>query len=125
MDHAEVLDGVATQWEGIFETSQQALYLYLDDTHKVCNEAFTSLLGYDSPEEWAAVEENFPTAFVAENSRDTLVDAYQAAMRDAVASSIEVEWQKRDGGTVPTDVILVPVEYEGHRMALHFISESS
>ncbi|WP_332900200.1 PAS domain-containing protein [Haladaptatus sp. CMSO5] len=125
MDHAAILDGVASQLDGIFETSEQPIYLYLDDTHKICNELFASLLGYDSAEEWAAVDENFPTVFVGTESRNTLISAYQTAMQEAIASSIEVEWMKRDGGTVQTEVILVPIEYAGHRMALHFVTESS
>lgn len=122
---SDVLRGASAQFAALFDTSEQPIYLYLDDTHKACNERFASLLGYDSAAEWAAVDENFPTAFVAEDSRHTLIHAYRAAMNDGVASAIRVAWEKRDGERVPTRVILVPVECDGRRLALHFVTDTS
>lgn len=98
------------------------MYLYLDDENKECNGKFASMLGYGSAEEWAAVEENFPTAFVAEGSQDELVQKYQEAMQKATGSSFDVEWKKKTSGTIKANVILIPVAYEGHRMALHFVT---
>jgi hypothetical protein len=39
-----------------------------------------------------------------------------------VGSTIEVTWKKNNGQTVDTNVILVPVAYDGHLFALHFLS---
>ena len=108
----------------IFEKSDQSVYIYLDDINKACNKRFSSLLGYASPGEWAAVRENFPEAFVASEDRVELVSAYQNAMNSLVGSTIEVKWMKKGGGVVPTTTILVPIIFDGHRMALHFISPS-
>ena len=65
--HEELIQGISRQMKSILEDSQQAIYIYLDDIHKVCNEKFASLMGYGSPEEWAKVKESFE-AFV-ERSR--------------------------------------------------------
>jgi len=70
----EIIFGVYEQLRVIFESSKQAIYIYLDDTHKVCNNKLSSMLGYKSPEEWANVNKSFPTAFVAEESRMTLIN---------------------------------------------------
>lgn len=43
---------------------------------------------------------------------------------DAVASTVEVEWRRRDGDTEWTEVVLVPIAFEGERMALHFVTET-
>jgi PAS domain S-box-containing protein len=118
----ELLAGARKQFNNIFEKSAQAIYIYRDDVNKVCNKKFASLLGYSSPEEWAAVKENFPDAFVAKESQQTLIRAYQAAMEKFVGSTNRVVWRTKDGKPVQTTTILVPIIHEGEAMALHFVS---
>lgn len=120
--HQDIISKVRDQLADLFDESKQSIYIYLDDTNKVCNKRFAKLLGYNSPEEWAAVKENFPEAFVSPKDRRTLVSTYQKAMNDLVGSTVSVIWRKKSGGEVPTTTILVPIVYGGHRMALHFIS---
>lgn len=120
--HEGLVSGLYGQMKPVFDHSEQAMYLYLDDVHKVCNKRFADLLGYDSPKAWAAVDEPFPMAFVTPRSRRTLISAYQDAIERFVGSAIDVTWQTKTGGTVDTRVILVPVIYEDHVFALHYIS---
>jgi PAS domain-containing protein len=121
-EHDELLQGLHAQLREIFETSEQGIYLYLDDVHKVCNEHLSSLLGYNSPEEWADVNEEFTASFVDEGSRSLLVSTFQDAMDRKIGASIDITWKKVDGDVVDTNVILVPVEFEGTLFALHFIT---
>jgi len=118
----EIIDGARKELSRIFENSEQSVYIYLDDLHKVCNSKFASLLGYSSPEEWAMVKENFPDAFVVKESQRVLIEAYQNAMQRFVGSTNQVIWKTKSGKPVKTTTILVPIVYEGHEMALHFIS---
>lgn len=120
--HEELIRGISEQMKSILESSEQGVYLYLDDIHKVCNKKLASLLGYRSPDEWARVEDSFPEVLVDERSRETLVNAYRKAMEKMVASTIELTWKKKSGGTVDTTVVLVPIAYSGHLFALHFVS---
>jgi len=122
--HKKLITGVAEQFNEILDGSEQSVYIYLDDTHKVCNRNFATLLGYSSPEEWAAVKENFPDAFISGKSQRTLVSAYQAAVAKFVGSVIDVTWKRKDGKEVRGTTILVPIEYEGHTMALHYVKEA-
>jgi len=119
--HEELIEGISKQMKVILDSSQQAIYIYLDDIHKVCNEKFSSLLGYRSPEEWAKVEDSFP-AFVEPSSQETLVNAYRQAMEKFIAANIKVTWKKKSGGTVATSVVMVPIAFDDHLFALHFIS---
>jgi len=89
--------------------------------HKLCNERFATLLGYPSAAAWAAVSEPFPMIFVAPESRETLIAAYQAAMEHLVGTSNRVTWRTKGGGTVETNVILVPFTLGGYLCALHFV----
>ncbi len=122
-DHHELIDAVAGEYEELFGHSTQAMYIYFDDEHKVCNKKFATLLGYTSPEEWADVHENFPEVFVAKKSQETLVSAYQEAMEHGVGSTNSIVWKKKDGKDVSTTVILVPIVYDGHLFALHFVTK--
>jgi hypothetical protein len=119
--HQELIQGISSQMQGILDSSQQSIYIYLDDIHKVCNKKFASLLGYASPREWADVEEPYE-AFVDQSSQETLVKAYRQAMEKFIPSNIKVTWKQKSGGIIATSVVLVPIAYEDHYFALHFIS---
>jgi PAS domain-containing protein len=122
---ANPLAAATAQLGALFEESGQAMYLYLDDHDKACNQRFATLLGYASPAAWAAVHTSFPTTFVAPKSQGLLVETYQAAVNDGVAAQIPVTWRRKDGKTVDSSVILAPVDVDGRRFALHFITPAS
>ncbi len=121
--HKKMLKRLVSEYGEIFSGSRQAIYAYFDDAHMACNKKLSSMLGYASPKEWAAVMEPFPLAFVAEGSRRALIGAYRDAMEHQVGSKIELEWVRKDGGKVKSNVILVPVSFEGHLFALHFVGK--
>jgi PAS domain S-box-containing protein len=120
--HDELIHSVAKEYQDILENSEQGIYIFLDDVHKVCNKKFSTLLGYTSPEAWAKIDTSFPMTFVADNSQEILVSAFQDAMENMTASTNTITWKKKDGSTVTTEVTLVPIAHEGHLFALHFVS---
>jgi hypothetical protein len=120
--HEDLMQSLVNEYAELLEHSKQGIYLYFDDTHKACNSTLAKLLGYASPEEWAQVDAPFAEAFVDESSQETLVTAYRDAMEKGTASTIMVVWKKNGGGSVKTTVILVPIAYDGHLFALHFVS---
>jgi len=118
-----VIEEAKKQFGVILKESKQGIYVYLDDTHKFCNEKFASMLGYTSAEEWSNVNKPFAEAFVeGTHGQHTLVSAYQEAMESKTGSNIEITWKTKTGGKVNTKVILVPVSVKGELLALHFIS---
>ena len=119
--HEALISGISKQMKSILDSSQQAIYIYLDDIHKLCNAKYASLLGYRSPEEWAELVDPLQ-ATVVQGSQETLVKAYNQAMEKLIPSTIQVTWKKKTGGTVGTTVVLVPIAYDDHLFALHFIS---
>jgi len=120
--HEELIAGLQEQLKPVFESSEQAMYAYLDDTHKFCNDKFATLLGYASAGEWAKTEGPFPEVMVDKESQGTLVKAYQNAMEKLVGSTNTITWKKQTGERVTSEMILVPIAYQGHLFALHFIS---
>lgn len=120
--HNNVMQSVAEEYQDILANSEQAIYIYLDDSHKICNKKFAMLLGYESEDEWAKIETSFPDTFVADESQETLVSAFQDAMEKSVASVNKIVWKKKDTTTVKSSVVLVPISQNGELFALHFVS---
>ncbi len=118
--HEVLLDEFRQEYKPILDGSKQAIYVYLDNEHKICNEKFASLIGYKSLRDYETVED--PLSDVQESSIETLVNAYQNAMQNKVGSTLQVNWKKRGGGSIKTDVILVPIVFKAEMFALHYIS---
>lgn len=116
-----LLGNVTRQYQDLLSTSAQAMYIYLDDHNKVCNERFAKLLGYPNATAWAGVQGGFTQAFVDPASQATLVHAFQNAVQDGVGAKIPVTWRRKDGGKAPTQVVLVPADVDGTRVAVHYI----
>ena len=120
--HEELTQSVTKEYQEILANSEQGVYIYLDDLHKVCNGKFAELLGYESEEQWAEMDGSFPDLFVADESQEALVSAFIEAMEKNTGSTNEIVWKKKDGSTVNSTVVLVPISYEGHIFALHFVT---
>jgi hypothetical protein len=121
-DHKDIISSLRNEYAELLDASEQGIYIYLDDEHKICNKNFASLLGYASANEWEDIDAPFTEAFVADASQEPLVDAFGDALEKGVASTSSITWKKKNGGTVETTVILVPIVFEGHLFALHFVS---
>ncbi len=118
--HEILLDELRQEYKAILDGSKQAIYVYLDNEHKICNERFAAMIGYKSPKEYAETPD--PLVDVDENSVNTLATTYQKAMEQKIGSSIEVTFKRHGGGSVKTNVILVPISYKSELMALHYIT---
>ena len=119
--HEHLIKEITEQFEPVFSNSPQGVYLYLDDTHKICNQKFADMLGYKSVEEWVANET--PVEDVVEEDRDRAIEAYGKASDDFEASKISVGVTKKDGSKLSTEIIMAPVTYRNEVFVLHFVSE--
>lgn len=120
--HEDLMQSLAKEYQDILENSEQGIYLYLDDAHKVCNKKFATLLGYESADEWARIEQPFPEVFVADGSQEILVSSFIEAMEKKIGSSNSIVWKKKDGSHISSTVILVPISHNNHLFALHFVT---
>jgi hypothetical protein len=120
--HEELVKGISEQLAPVLKKSKQAVYIYLDDTHKVCNEKFAKLLGYRSAEEWASI--HMPLSDVDEASRDEVVAAYENATDKFMASSLDIALRNvKTNKLIKARMIIAPMVYMGHVFAIHFLSE--
>ena len=122
--HEELVKGLYDQMKPIMEKSEQPIFIYLDDNHKACNKKFASMLGFKSPQEWAE-KQGFLEVYVTEKSRETLSSAYWKAMEKKVASTIPMTWMKKDGASIESTMILVPMFFQGHMFSVHFVTSTA
>jgi PAS domain-containing protein len=120
--HEELVSGIAEQLELILKKSKQAIYIYLDDVHKVCNENFANLLGYKSTKEWA--DNEAPLADVVEEDQKAVISAYQKAVEKFMADSLDVSMRNvKNNKLVRTRMIVAPMAYQGHIFTIHFFNQ--
>jgi hypothetical protein len=122
--HEELVRGLYDQMKPVLDGSEQPIFIYLDDNHKACNNKLASMLGFKSPKEWAE-KQGFLEAYVEEKSRETLSSAYWNAMKKMAASTIQLTWMKKDGATIKSTMILVPMLFQGHLFSVHFVTNTA
>jgi hypothetical protein len=120
--HEEVVKKIAAQLKPVLDKSGQAIYIYLDDAHKVCNKKFADLLGYKSAREWADAEA--PLSDVVEEDQPSVISAYEDASEKMVASCLDVRIKNiKTGKAIKTNMIVVPLTDGGnHVFTVHFFS---
>jgi hypothetical protein len=118
--HVHILNEVAEMFKPILLESPQAIYIYLDDTHKVCNQNFVDLLGYGAVDDW--VENETPLDDVLEADQKTVVEAYGKASEELIASPLSVTVVKKDGSEIKVDIVMIPFKYKDEVFVIHFIS---
>ena len=125
MEHdEELVKGLTDQMKPILDKSEQPIYIYLDDNHKSCNSKFATLLGYKSPEDWAQVN-GFLEPFVAEKSQESLQTTFWEANNRMKATTMQLAFKKKSGGTVNATMIMVPVTYQNHLFWIHYVTATS
>jgi len=121
--HEKLVKGLFDQMKPILDKSEQPIFIYLDDNHKTCNNKFATMLGFKSPKEWAE-KQGFLEVYVTEKSREALSSAYWTAMEKKSASTIPMTWMKKDGTSMDSTMILVPMFFEGHMFSVHFVTST-
>lgn len=118
--HEHLMAEVEDMLEPVLSGSPQAVYVYLDDSHKICNQKFADMLGYPSIDEWIANET--PVDDVLEADQNEVIEAYAAASDNFEASSLSVTLKTRDEKELKVNLVMVPFTYKDEVFVLHFIS---
>jgi hypothetical protein len=118
--HAHLIKELAEQLEPVFSNSPQAIYLYLDDIHKICNQKFADMLGYSSIDEWVSNEA--PVSDIVDEDQDKIIQAYGEASRNFKASVVSTAITRKNGEKIKTQVIMVPLTFKEEVFVLHYIS---
>lgn len=118
--HEHLIKEVSEIFEPILSDSAQAIYIYLDNTHKICNQNFADLLGYESVNDWVANED--PVGDVLESDQNSVIEAYEKASTEMTASFLIVSVKSKDGGETETEMIMTPFVHKGEVFVIHYIT---
>jgi hypothetical protein len=120
--HEDLITGITEQMGKILDKSTHGIYLYLDDTHKVCNKKFSDMVGYKSPAEWGKTEA--PLSDVVEADRQNVINAYMNASEKMTAGALEVRFTNvKTGKILKAQMIIAPVAFGGHVFTAHFFNK--
>jgi hypothetical protein len=118
--HEELIKGISKEQKLILDKSPQAIYIYFDDNHKVCNKNFAEMLGYKSAGEWAKMDA--PLADVVEKDQQAVMDAYANASEKLIASKLAIRFKNvKTGKIAKVDLVMVPIEFDKHIFVMHFL----
>jgi PAS domain S-box-containing protein len=120
--HQDTIREIAAQYRPVLEQSPDGVYLWLDEHHKVCNERLAAMFGY-SVDEWAE-QAPFLDTFVAEEDRGIYSWHYHnrvAAL--AFPATFRSRALRKDGTTFAAETDMIPVSFNGHAVAYHFVRQ--
>ena len=118
--HEDLIGALATHFRPLLEQSPQGVYLWLDEAHKICNERLAKLFGY-TVEEWCAVP-SFLVQFVAAEDQQRFVDNYNHVVSELTAPiTFRFRAVRKDGSIFLAETDMIPIVYQGHQVAYHFV----
>ena len=121
--HEELIKGISKEQKLILDKSPQAIYIYFDDNHKVCNKKFADLLGYKSSAEWAKMDA--PLADVVEKDQQMVIEAYGKASEKLIASKLDIRFKHvKTNKIIKASLVMVPIMFSGHVFVIHFLDRS-
>ncbi len=120
--HADVLETAMEHLGAVFDASPEGIYVWVDETHKACNEELAALFGR-TVEDWCGVAE-FLTSFVAEQDRERYATNYHTNVRGLQRPvTFRFRGLREDGETFAAETDMIPLTFLGHPVAYHFVRE--
>ena len=122
--HEEWLAAIAIQLAPIFDNSQEGVYIYLDDQHKICNERLAKMWGYASPAEWAATPDFLESFVATDGGREQVSRNYhQHVHRELTAFRQQFAVRTKTGTEIACEVDTVPYSFDGQLFAYAFVRQ--
>ena len=122
--HEKILRELAVQFGPLFESSPFGVYLYVEDNYKICDERMARMHGM-TVEEW----QNTPTFlndFIVAEDRELYSKNYRhhvAGLKHPV--TFRFRGLRKDGSTFTAETDMIPLCWDGHPVAYHFVREVS
>ncbi|HSL27557.1 MAG TPA: PAS domain S-box protein [Anaerolineales bacterium] len=123
-EHEQILRELEEQFRPLFEQSPVGVYLYVTDVYKICNERMAQMHGM-TVEEWRNAP-TFLNDFIAEEDRQMYARNYRhhvAGLRHPI--TFRFHGLRKDGSTFAAETDMIPLCWNGHAVAYHFVREIS
>ena len=121
-NHDQTLKELEEQFRPILDNSPDGMYLWLDETHSICNERMAKMFGY-TVREWR----NKPPLmhqFVVPENQEMFAQHYQVSVGHlAYPVTFRFRGVRKDGTTFAAETDMVPITIHGHAVAYHFVRQ--
>ncbi len=108
------------EWGPLFEACPDAVYIYIDDEHKICNQRLADLFGF-SVAHFKEME-SFLDECVDQASIDLVVHTYMTHFeQETKPVRFEFTARRADGVAFPVTAFQIPIAHAGALMTLGFI----
>ncbi len=121
-EHEQVITEVLEQLNPVFLHSPDGVYVYLDDSHKVCNKQMADMFGL-TIEEWGSTP-SFLEGFVAPEDQEKFAMNYRRHV-GALARPVTFRFKaiRKNGETFMAETEMIPISWNGYALAYHFVRE--
>ena len=118
--HERWIREIEQAWAPLFESCPDAVYVYIDDEHKTCNQRAADFWGM-TIDEFKGIE-SYLDECVAEESIDLVMHNYFTHFEEEM-KPVRFDYlaRRHDGSKVPATCFNVPIVHDGHPVLLCFV----
>ena len=118
--HERWIAEIEREWAPLFDGCPDAVYVYIDDEHKTCNQRLADLFGMTIAQFKAA--ESLLDECVAEESIEVVIHNYLHHFEEEMRPvTFEITARKQDGSEFPATVFNIPMVHDGQVMLLCYL----
>jgi len=122
IDHNNIISEVYEQFATVMDESPDGVYLWLDDENKICNKNMAEMFGI-TVDMWQK-ESDFLNKHVAEEDRESFANYYQKHVENlSYPAKFTFNGLKSDGSFFSAETYMIPISWDGHAVAYHFVRE--
>jgi PAS domain S-box-containing protein len=104
----------------VFESSPDGVYVWLDETHWICNERFAELFGYSSADELRDTP-HLLQRIVHEDDQELFSLMYWNRIQSGIfPATFRFRGVRKDGSECRAETDMIPLSFGGHTFAYHF-----
>ena len=118
--HERWIAEIEKEWAPLFDGCPDALYVYIDDEHKTCNQKLADLFGM-TVEQFKAAESLLDEC-VAEESIDVVIHNYLHHFGEETRPVVfDIAARRQDGSEFPATLFNIPIVHDSQLMLLCFV----
>jgi PAS domain S-box-containing protein len=118
--HGQIMAELKGHFAPVFESSRDGVYLWLDETHMVCNEKLAKMFGYTVEE--LCRRTPFLEHFVHEEDQELFSQNYNRSVAPlAYPVTFRFRARRKDGSYFQAETDMIPLSFHGHQIAYHFV----
>ena len=124
LKHKGIIKELSEQFAPVLKHSTDGVYLWLDEENMICNDKLAKMFDYSVKE--LCSEHPFLETFVAEKDRELFSMNYHKSVAP-LARPVTFRFRgiRKDGSTFQAETDMIPISWQGHAIAYHFVRQIS